>query len=75
MRAFFNNSKDEPTANNFKAIYDKVQKASSLLRSRSNERKRSAVKQYELNLSRNNFGNTCNLNDLTLEKVSINKLI
>ena len=38
--------------NNFQEIYDKVEKASSLLRSRSAGRQKSAVRKYENQLKR-----------------------
>lgn len=55
---------------NYQAIYDKVEQASSLLRSRSAERNNnSVVKQYERSIKRNQFMNTQNVNELSLGRV------
>ena len=45
---------EEPILDNFQAIYDKIQKASSLLRTKSSERKKSAIRQYQRSSKRSN---------------------
>ena len=39
IKSLLNKSKDDQVDDNFKAIYDKIEKASTLLRSWSSERK------------------------------------
>lgn len=70
IQSFFGKAKEDKLKENYKEIYDKVQKASSLLRSRSSERNESLVRQYEIASKRNQFIKTQNHN-LTLSKVSV----
>ena len=70
IQSFFGKSKEDKLKDNYKEILDKVQKASSLLRSRSSERNGSLVRQYEIASKRNQFLKTQNQN-LTLSKASI----
>jgi hypothetical protein len=54
---------------NFKAIYECVEKASSLLRSKSSKRHKSSVKKYEERSKRRKFGSTQLAKELNFKKV------
>lgn len=69
MKMLFSQQNDN-TIDNFQAIYDKVEQASSLLRSRSAERKNSAIRQYESGLKGQKMIQTQKLQSPQLLKVN-----